>query len=53
MDPIFEHPVVESAREKIKRFIKQLEKLQQNLGKLVVHLFQMWWQQCFFYYKTG
>ena len=26
MDPIFEHPVFDSAREKMKRFIRQLEK---------------------------
>ena len=26
MDPIFEHPVFDSAREKMKHFIKQLEK---------------------------
>ena len=25
MDPIFEHPVFDSAREKMKRFIRQLE----------------------------
>ena len=35
MDLIFEHPVFDSARKKIKRFIRQLEK------SLVVHLFQM------------
>ena len=28
MDPIFEHPVFESAREKMKGFIRQLEKSQ-------------------------
>ena len=26
MDPIFEHPVFDSAREKVKRLIRQLEK---------------------------
>ena len=31
MDPIFEHPVFDSAREKIKRFIGQLEKPQETL----------------------
>ena len=31
MDPIFEHPVFDSAREKIKRFIRQLEKSQEAL----------------------
>ena len=34
MDPIFEHPVFDSAREKMKRFIRQLEKLQQVLENL-------------------
>ena len=29
MDPIFEHPVFDSAREKVKFVIKQLEKLQE------------------------
>ena len=29
MDPIFEHPLIESAREKVKRFIRQLEKSQE------------------------
>ena len=31
MDPIFEHPVFDSAREKMKRFIRQLEKSQEAL----------------------
>ena len=31
MDPIFEHPVFDSAREKIKRVIRQLEKSQEAL----------------------
>ena len=29
MDPIFEHPVLDSAREKLKHFIRQLEKSQE------------------------
>ena len=29
MDPIFEHPVFDSAREKMKRFIRQHEKSQE------------------------
>ena len=29
MDPIFEHPVFYSAREKMKRFIRKLEKSQE------------------------
>ena len=31
MDPIFEHPVSDSAREKIKRVIRQLEKSREDL----------------------
>ena len=31
MDPIFEHPVLDSAREKMKRVIRQLEKPQEAL----------------------
>ena len=31
MDPIFEHPVFDSAREKMERFIRQLEKLQEAI----------------------
>ena len=31
MDPIFEHPVFDSAREKLKRVKRQLEKLQEAL----------------------
>ena len=30
MDPIFEYPVFDSAREKMKRFIRHLEKLQET-----------------------
>ena len=54
MDPIFEHPIFDSAREKMKRFISQLEKSQEtfeNLLYTVVH--QMWEQQCFLYCKPG
>ena len=29
MDPIFEHPIFDSAREKMKRFIRQIEKSQE------------------------
>ena len=29
MDPIFKHPVFDSARDKMKRFIRQLEKSQE------------------------
>ena len=43
MDPIFEHPVFEhsvfdSVREKIKRFIKQLEKSQETFESLLYTL---------------
>ena len=31
MDPIFEHPVFDSAREKVKRVIRQLEKPREAL----------------------
>ena len=31
MDPIFEHPVFDSARERMKHFIRHLEKLQEPL----------------------
>ena len=37
MDRIFEHPVFDSAREKVKRVIRQLEKPQEDI----------------FYHKTG
>ena len=30
MDPIFEHPVFDSAREKMKRFIRHIEKSQKS-----------------------
>ena len=30
MDPIFDQPIFDSAREKMKRFIRQLEKSQEN-----------------------
>ena len=29
MDPFFEHPVLDSARKKMKRFIRQIEKSQE------------------------
>ena len=31
MDPIFKHPVFDSARERMKHFIRHLEKLQEPL----------------------
>ena len=48
MNPVFEHPVLDSAREKMKRFIRQLEKSQETLenslytlGLMSEHLYSM------------
>ena len=48
MNPVFEHPVLDSAREKMKRFIRQLEKSQETLenslytlGLMREHLYSM------------
>ena len=48
MDPVFEHPVLDSAREKMKRFVRQLEKSQETLenslytlGLMSEHLYSM------------
>ena len=40
MDPIFQHPVFDSAREKMKRFIRQLEKSQEALENLLYTCFK-------------
>ena len=40
MDPIFEHPVFDSAREKMKHFIRQLEKSQEALENLLFTCFK-------------
>ena len=40
MDPVFEHPVFDSAREKMKRFIRQLEKSQGALENLLYTCFK-------------
>ena len=40
MDLIFEHPVFDSARKKIKRFIRQLEKSQTALENLLYACFR-------------
>ena len=40
MDPIFEHPVFDSARKKVKRIIKQLEKPQEALEVLLYTCFK-------------
>ena len=59
MDPIFEHPVFDSFRNKMKRFIKQLEKSKETSENLlytcfipVVYLYTMWEQQYIFCCKT-
>ena len=48
MDPVFEHPVLDSAGEKMKRFIRQVEKSQETLenslytlGLMSEHLYSM------------
>ena len=40
MDPIFEHPVFDLAREKMKRFIRQLEKSRVTLEKSLYTCFK-------------
>ena len=40
MDKIFEHPVFDSAGEKMKRFIRQLEKSQEALENLLYTCFK-------------
>ena len=40
MDPIFEHPVFGSAREKMKRFIRQLEKSQEAFSDSLYTCFE-------------
>ena len=40
MDPIFEHPVFDSAREKMKRFIRQFQKLQEAFENLLYNCFK-------------
>ena len=40
LDPIFEHPVFDSARERIKRVIRQLKKLQEALEKSLYTCFK-------------
>ena len=40
MDPVFEHPVFHSAREKMKRFIRELEKSQEALKNLLYTCFK-------------
>ena len=40
MDPIFQHPVFDSAREKVNRVIKQLEKPQEALEDLLYTCFK-------------
>ena len=40
MDPIFEHPVFDSAREKMKRFIRQSGKSQEDSEKSLYTCFK-------------
>ena len=40
MDPIFEYPVSDSAREKMKRFIRQLEKSQETFSNSLYTYFK-------------
>ena len=40
MDPIFEHPIFDSGREKMKRFIRHLEKSEKVLEKLLYTCFK-------------
>ena len=40
MDPIFEHPVFDLAREKVKRAMKQLEKQTEDLENLLYICFK-------------
>ena len=40
MDPIFEHPVFDSAREKMKHFIRQIEKSQGAFENLLCTCFK-------------
>ena len=49
MDQIFEHPVFDSAREKV----KHAGKTTGTPLKPVLHLFQMWQQQYIYCCKTG
>ena len=47
MDPIFEHPVFDSASEKVKRVIRQLEKPQETLEKSLYTCFKCWSNKIF------
>ena len=51
MDPIFEHPVFDSSREKMKRFIRQLEKLQEALETSLYTCFKCGSNNVFFVAK--
>ena len=50
MDPIFEHPVFDSAREKVKHAMMQLEKPSEALENLLYTCFKC---QDIFHRKTG
>ena len=47
MDPIFEHPVSDSAREKMKCVISQLEKPQEDLENSLYTCFKCWYSKIF------
>ena len=47
MDPIFEHPAFDSAREKMKRVISQLEKPQEALENSLYTCFKCWGSKIF------
>ena len=51
MDPIFEHPVFDSAREKMKRVIRQLEKSQEALENSLYTCFKCRSNNVFFIVK--
>ena len=53
MDPIFEHPVFDSAMEKVKRVIRHFEKPQEKFENSLYTCFKVLEQQCIFHCKTG
>ena len=53
MDPIFEHPVFDSAREKLKRVIRQFKKPQEALENSLFTCFKCGEPQGILYRKTG
>ena len=53
MDPIFEHPVFHSAREKMKRFIRQLEKSRETFENSMYICFKCSSNNIFFVAKQA